>query len=136
MRGVEVSGEKVRRPAAVYRFHRVLIPVRTAHLPVSEPDLLRRAVHILEIVHAGVSEQRLETIRVTGDPVRHVSAVGSACRSHPSGIEPAVAGQSGVETVHQIGINFSGPVFGNLICELLAVAEGASRIDRYDSETR
>src|ERR1700741_1730326 len=65
MRRVKIRREKMRRPAPVDRIHRRLVPVRPAEFPVAEPDLLGGAVHVLEIVDAGVSEQRLAPVRVT-----------------------------------------------------------------------
>src|SRR2546423_10817679 len=100
----------MRRPSTIHRVHCSLFPVRPAILPLTEPDLLRRTVHVLEIVDAGMSEERLESVRVSGDPVGHVSTVRSSAGAYAGRIEPRVARQRSVETVHQVGVNFSTPV--------------------------
>src|SRR6266436_894075 len=112
------------------------VPVRTTEFPVAEPNFLGRAVHVLEIVNARVGEQRLEPVRVAGDPVGHVAAIGSACRTHAGRIEPAVARERRIQAVHEVRVGLSTPVSRNLVGELLSVTERTTRIDRNDSKSR
>ena len=123
----------MRRPLPIVLLHRGRVPVRAAVFPRGEPELLRRAVHVLEIVRTRVADKRLEAIAVSRDPVHHVAAVRSAGRAHACAVEPRRLHERGVEPEHQIRIHGAAPILRDRVDELLPVPGRAARIDDHDA---
>src|ERR1700733_1487448 len=79
-----------------------------------------------------MADQAFEAIAVSGDPVDHVAAVGTAGGAYARAIYERIFGNGGVEAFHEVVVNFAAPVAADFGCKFLAVAGGAAGIDHYD----
>src|SRR5450755_1321668 len=69
---------------------------RAAVFPFRKPQLLGGVVHAAIVEYAIVSDQALESIRpLTGYPIDHIAAVGSAERAHAIAVQPGILLQGG-----------------------------------------
>src|SRR5206468_361811 len=73
-----------------------------------------------------------EAISMPNDPVRHESAIASACDAHPIGIEPTVFFQSSINTIHHVLIIFAAPFVHNTTLKVLTISGRAARVCKQD----
>src|SRR5665213_2333469 len=136
LRRLEIGREEVRRPDAILRLHRLLIPILSAKLVLGKPHLLRAASRCFKIPYPIVGEQRLEAVRVPGDPVDHVATVRRAGRADPRRVHPRnIARHCRVKSLHQITVWCATPVTRHLVGKFLTVTRRAMRVDEHDRET-
>ena len=123
----------MRRIRPVLLAHCLRVPERTAELPLREPQLLGRRVHVLEVEQPRMGHERLESVRVAGDPVHHVSTVRTTGRPHARRIQPGSRSERRVQTVHEVRVDLPRPRLRHVVDELLPVARGAARVDNDDA---
>ena len=96
-------------------------PWRALHVVFFEPKLFR-GVHRIQIVNAGMADNRLESARVRGNPVRQVAAVRSSRSRHARPIRVRIFLQNIIHTVHYVDECLAAPIAGDLVREFLPVA--------------
>src|SRR5580700_1521873 len=94
-------------------------PGRSAHFPLLKPELLGGSIQVEWIPRWGMTDEALEATRMRGDPVDHVSAVGTSGGSQAGAIDEWILRNLCVDTFHQVLVHPAAPIAADLFGEFV-----------------